>query len=259
MLSQPIRLITINTWKCKGNFAERIQSMKEELQKLKPDILLCQEVFQNDEVNTSTLIAEALKMNHIYEPSRYKSRRFGQEMVMSYSGLALLSQAQIEAHDIIPLPSSPDDPERIAQFVIVHFGTIKMLIINTHLTHLPGSSIMRKQQIAAIFQHEVLDHPYNAIWLGGDFNAEEDSEEIQYLMNQKDWQLTDCFRAYTPHAGYTLVNAKGRIDYIFCLNKAGMPIPSITYATIILNHPNAQGLYPSDHFGVMINAIVYGN
>jgi endonuclease/exonuclease/phosphatase family metal-dependent hydrolase len=59
-----IKIITINTWKCDGEYRERMRSLAEGLRLLKPDIIACQECFVSEEADTLKFLAAELHMNY---------------------------------------------------------------------------------------------------------------------------------------------------------------------------------------------------
>ena len=73
-----LSLITLNTWKCDGEYRIRLRLMAEGLAELNPDIILLQECFKTDhrQDNTARVLANTLSMNSCYLPAREKLRTF---------------------------------------------------------------------------------------------------------------------------------------------------------------------------------------
>ncbi|MCY7358638.1 MAG: hypothetical protein LH609_14505 [Rudanella sp.] len=45
-MAHPFSLLTINTWKCDGQYRQRLALLKTQLGALRPDVVFCQEVFR---------------------------------------------------------------------------------------------------------------------------------------------------------------------------------------------------------------------
>lgn len=112
------------------------------------------------------------------------------------------------------------------------------------------------------------DHP---VILLGDFNADSDSEEIKVIL---DAGFKDAYTEVGVLPGYTwdgtinsniklqadvypedfwLEPTRKRIDYVFYRGSGLMPILS----EVVLDRP-AEGIHPSDHFGVMAEFEIAG-
>jgi endonuclease/exonuclease/phosphatase family metal-dependent hydrolase len=48
-----------------------------------------------------------------------------------------------------------------------------------------------------------------------------------------------------------------RIDYIFCLGPWAADSPKITDARVVLDQPSPEGIFASDHCGVLIDATLH--
>jgi endonuclease/exonuclease/phosphatase family metal-dependent hydrolase len=254
-MTDPFTLLTINTWKCDGNYRQRLALLKTQLGELKPDVVACQEVFKSDDADTGHELADALGMYYTFANARQKKRLFAGKLTDSESGLGLLSRYPILETATLPLPPHPDDTDRLAQFVWLSVNGKPVLVVNTHLTHLRGQSELRQQQVAMLLAHPALADPSYTTFLCGDFNAEVHSPEIQFLLNHPTVSVQNAYQLGngTP-PGYTLPDHSGNernrcIDFIFSLS----PV-LITEAHVVLDSPDSEGNYPSDHFGVLITA-----
>jgi endonuclease/exonuclease/phosphatase family metal-dependent hydrolase len=103
--------------------------------------------------------------------------------------------------------------------------------------------------------------------LCGDFNAEPDADEIRYLsgfttLEGRSVYFADCFRvAGDGSNGHTFCRRNPyaasvrepdrRIDYIFVRgpDKQGRGEPLT--CRVVFDQPNADGVFASDHFGVL--------
>lgn len=263
-MTNSFRLLTINTWKCDGNYRQRLALLKAQLSALQPDVIAAQEVFRADGADTGRELADALGMHYTFASARRKARLFDGQRTESESGLGILSKVPIRKTDTLPLPPHPDDSDRLAQLAWFNVNGRPVLVVNTHLTHLPRQSELRKQQISTLLEHPALTNPDATVFLCGDFNAEERSDEIQLLLNHPTVSVRNAYElGHGIPPGYTMIDqtrsrqapmgqSPGRcIDFIFSLS----PV-HVMEARVVLDSPDEfdGSTYPSDHFGVMITA-----
>src|ERR1700733_2667640 len=90
---EQIRIVTINTWKCDGNYDKRLTLLAEQLKALSPSVIACQECFLSEQGNADTLrfLAAELNMHSSFLPARFRKRLFKDNWVESFSGLGILS------------------------------------------------------------------------------------------------------------------------------------------------------------------------
>ena len=261
-----IKIITINTWKCDGNYAERMRILAEQLKNLSPGIIACQECFYSEEANADTLkfLSEQLKMDYRFLPGRLKKRQFDGRWVESFSGLGVLSAYPIINVKQFLLPDAPgDDDRKVQQAEISLPGGDKMLLTNTHLTHLSPTGGVRATQAEALAGFVKADNAYPYHIICGDFNATPGSVEIETFM-----ELSGAIDCYSAGKGaeprYSLIeayeaNKRICVDHIFALPMHGTGTnPEFINSGIVLNIPDGStGLYPSDHFGISITLVIH--
>lgn len=255
---QKLSVITINTWKCEGDYFSRIKYLAEELLKLNPDIVLCQECFYcgSKDVSTLNYLAEELEMHQSYIPARKKQRLFLNEYAISESGLGVLSKFEIEKSDFYLLPIVPGDDERMLQKLTIKLPNgQKLQIVNVHLTHINTIENHRLNQIEFIIDH-IKNTEYLCI-IGGDFNALPDSDEINRLISKA--ELIDLFNAFDPFFDRSSLiepfekGQKLNVDYLFT-SKENIENGhiKIVEAKTVLNQKNPiNNQNASDHFGIM--------
>ena len=263
--TEDLRLITINTWKCDGAYQKRVEIMIAQLRELKPDVVCCQEVFQSaDRVSdTGRMLAKRLNMTLCYVPARKKMRPFKNRSILGCSGLAILSRWRVVSSNAVFLTTHDLDHDRRAQFVVLSSGSCRALIINTHLTHLPQATHIRKLQIAAILAHPWLWRKYQAVLLCGDFNAQPAAPEMVDLCNSRDLSAMDLgprqdngrhVPTYPSHGEPAGQAHKLKcLDYIFSLCRQGQFHPQVRRAQIALDQPSAEGFFASDHKAVLVD------
>jgi endonuclease/exonuclease/phosphatase family metal-dependent hydrolase len=261
-----IKIITINTWKCDGNYAERMRILAEQLKNLSPGVIACQECFYSDDGNADTLkfLSGQLKMDYRFLPGRLKKRQFNGRWVESFSGLGILSAYPITNVKQFLLPDAPgDDDRKVQQAEISLPNGDKILLTNTHLTHLSPTGGVRATQAGALAGFVKVDNacPYHIIC--GDFNATPGSVEIETFMDLSG--VIDCYSAGKgAEPRYSLIEAYEAnklicVDHIFALPMPGTGVnPEFINSGIVLNVPDGPtGLYPSDHFGISTTLVIH--
>ena len=255
---QKLSVITINTWKCEGDYFPRIKYLAEELLKLNPDVVLCQECFYcgSKDVSTLSYLAEQLEMHQSYVSARKKERLFLKEYVNSESGLGVLSKFEIEKSDFCLLPNVPGDEERMLQKLTIKLpNSQKLQIINVHLTHIDTKENYRQNQIDFIIGQ--IQNKADLLIIGGDLNALPDSEEISRLISKANF--IDIFSAFDPFVERSSLvepfekGQKLNVDYLFTAKKhLENADVEIMEAQTVLNQKNPiNNQYASDHFGIM--------
>ncbi|HZY37060.1 MAG TPA: endonuclease/exonuclease/phosphatase family protein [Mucilaginibacter sp.] len=261
---EQIRIVTINTWKCDGNYAKRLALLAAQLQQLSPGVIACQECFSSDEANADTLsfLSDELNMQSFFLPGRSRKRLFNGNWVQSFSGLGILSAYPLGELENYTLPEVPgDDPRKLqlAEIALPNGG--KMLIANTHLTHLRNTELRKEQ--AVFVADKVSDfEEYRYKIICGDLNADPGSMEIKALVSRA--KAVDC---YTAGRGgeprYSLAEAYDRgimicVDHIFALPYPGTnTYPDFVNSSIVLNSKDHEsGIYPSDHFGISTTLVI---
>lgn len=254
-----IRLLTINTWKCDGDYYTRRQILADQLKKLTPHMVACQECFLSidETIDTLRFLAEELDMYYHFTPARLKTRLLNGNEVVSYSGLGVLSAFRLEVLNEFDLPTNDADGERRAQQLIAEIGDHKKLLItNVHLTHLSNAADLRKSQLEVIAQ-QTAGLTYNHSIVCGDFNATLDSEEIAQFINQTN--AVDGYELGSGKEPRISINhgADKCIDHIFSLPTTQTETyTAFTNAAVVLNEADTKtGLFASDHFGISTTLI----
>jgi endonuclease/exonuclease/phosphatase family metal-dependent hydrolase len=264
-MSRALSLVTLNTWKCDGDYPRRLELMRAGLQALRPDIVLLQEAFvtEGGEHDTAHTLASALQAELCFEPARFGERQFQGGCGNSWSGLAVLSRLPMRRATRLELPTHPEDGDRMAQLVEFDVDGERLLVINTHLTYLRPEDEVRCAQMANILRHPWLGEDYAAILLGGDLNDGPDGVLLEWLGLRKGWRVVDCdefLNGRRPRHS-TLRDHKAvkgsplgdNYDYILLLEHLMPSRIDLLASDYVLDEPDpATGLYPSDHFGVRL-------
>ena len=173
-------VVTINTWKCEGEYERRISALSRHLSVLNPDIILLQEVFvaPEAEMDTIKLLARRLPDHHCMPiVARPKIRNFEGRELFSLSGLAIISRGERLYSRTIQLPDVPEDRDRVAQLVKMRLHGIDLQIVNLHLCNVRGANETRAIQLQTIID-ELEPGP---VLMGGDFNSRPDSLPMNLL------------------------------------------------------------------------------
>src|SRR3954453_16495858 len=95
--SHAMRVVTINTAKGDGEYAERLRVLADQLGALQPDVVAVQEAFVacDGSLATANRLASTLGMHVNYASARKKPRSVDGRMVASESGLALLTRTPL--------------------------------------------------------------------------------------------------------------------------------------------------------------------
>lgn len=256
-----LRVVTINTGKCDGQYRSRLNALLAGLAALDADVILAQEAFEAIEdpaLSTPRHLADGLGMHLAFHPIRRKPRDVEGVSMDSVSGLATLSRWPLGEVATVALTDDPEDGDRAVLFAEVPTPGGVVRTANTHLTHLRHRDDLRVQQAG-----EVLDHPW---WqgeaavrlLGGDMNAREDHELHSFVRGRHPaWTGVDAFEAAgDPSRAATIRREsaggliEARLDYLYLLTPRDTPPPEVVGARVILDRPLGDVL-PSDHFGVL--------
>lgn len=253
------------------------------LNKVKPDVVCLQEVYQPPSAEHAAVFVAKLAESQWYVafgggPIEVPAAENGSQF-----GSAILSRWPIDHHKYYPLPH-PDDGQPNAThrmpWGLLSVRTAGLDIFSTHLVPAPQQGRDRQRQVLAIDDIVRRACPANDELrvdgrpvgmppiVCGDFNAEPESDEIRFLRGltsladrstfyQDAWATAGDGVGFTqdwssnPMAADLNVHRK-RIDYVFVgdpfrrIGNAGR----ILSASIVCDRP-LVALHPSDHCGVL--------
>lgn len=255
---QTLRVVTLNLWNEQGPHESRLRLAAERLGELRPDVVALQEVRQSNAIpNQAATLAKALAMEHVY--TRAAEWGGGEE------GLALLSRYPIVSHAAEPLPS-PDEGRAVLGARIAGPAG-EFFAATTHLTYRLPDGAWREREVLAVdaFCRRLRGDALPL--LCGDFNAVADCDEIRFLRGRSTlcgrrayWQ--DAFERVGKGDGLTWaarnpytaplrhLELDRRIDYVFAGPVRRDGTGAVIEARVVLDSPDAHGIWPSDHFGV---------
>ena len=265
-----IRVVTLNLWGEQGPLARRLELCRHHLRVLRPDVLALQEVREipGQLKNTAETLAKALDMSWVFADAV--------QWGGGTEGLAILSRAPIVHSSHTPLPHATESERRVILHAELDFAGSRVAAFTTHLNYRMGHGVEREDQVAAAEQFVRTTvaqmSPAAAVTLlMGDFNATPDSDEIRFLrgLHSLGGRRTYFQDAYLVHsdrerdAGLTwsrrnpytqrlrFLQNDRRLDYIFVGSPARDGRGVVHHARVVLDEGDADGVYPSDHFGVL--------
>lgn len=256
-----LRIVSLNTWKCDGDYAKRLPLMAQGLQALEPDIVLLQEVFRSldGRWDTAEYLAAALQMRADCSWVRRKPRWLQGMWHDSESGMAMLCMQPVLDSRVISLPSSPEDGGRNAQLFAFEYESEKLWVANVHLSHLPHADALRRAQFNAIWTQQVLEDLTGSLWILGDFNTPLEPCGV-WLSPPAPWFAEDAFARLGRGEKVTHTNETGvalNLDQCVRMRQRKAGSLAAFHAQVVLNRPDpATGLLASDHFGLCIDLMV---
>jgi endonuclease/exonuclease/phosphatase family metal-dependent hydrolase len=263
MPSGALRIVSYNTWKNDGPYADRLAAMTAGLGRLRPDVLLLQECFRlpEGEADTAATIAAGLGMRCGYAGARRARRRWRGREVESESGLAVLVRGTIEGQDRWPLPTSDAGGERVAVLVRARLADGAEIVAGSfHLSHLRGDEAGRRAQFESL-----LTHPWWRIRgvlrvAGGDANTTTDGAALAWVADHSELRVEDVFAGEMREPTHPLPprpEGRGRaIDQLFLVaTRAETPGRRIA-GGVALAEPEA-GVWPSDHAALWADVVTW--
>ena len=236
-----LTVVTLNIWHNQGDWLARLDYMVNTLRELNPDVIGLQEVLQNPELpNQAETIAQRLGYRFYFTSvdTPGSAKRYGN---------AILTRHPILVENFHKL--EPLNDYRVAAHVRIRVGADTIDVYNTHLHHTAEGGAIRRTQLLDLRAFVAATRARGPVILIGDFNAPSTEPAVRTL----DDLFTDTYGELHPNTQVTTLNpamghAPVRIDHIFYGRSPALRPLS---AEIILDRPNAAGLWASDHFGLV--------
>ncbi len=261
------RAATLNIWSRFGPWEERLVAIREALRTLAPDVIGMQEVLRFEGMDQAALVSEGLGY-HVAWGRASENHGFP-------VGNAILSRWPIVRSETITLPNGGTDEDRSLVFAELGAPFGKLPFFVTHLNWKFHHGHVRQLQVRAIAEHVARLAPVASFppVLTGDFNAEPDSDEMRFMrglatIDGESVYFADCYGLAGgggPGSTFSRKNVYAatvrepdrRIDYVYVRGPdprgRGEPLD----AHVCFDSPT-NGVWPSDHFGVLAKIAVEG-
>ncbi|WP_114570074.1 endonuclease/exonuclease/phosphatase family protein [Exiguobacterium flavidum] len=252
-----MRIATFNIWNNPSSWAERIDSICEEVTRVNPDFLALQEVktYMNGEEGMNVA-------RHIAQKTGFPFCVFKEYPDSPDEGLAFLSKYPISTEDAIWYTDTKES-NYCAIRITFEMGDITFGLTNVHLNW--RSSATREEQMKSVHDWIFEGDGTTAFEiLCGDFNDDPDSPVHHYLTGhlwsdvaqlQEEQHGIKAQATLDPVDNPHLRNGSNferpvRYDWILC-QKKGENLPSIDKVDVFGNMPvTGVKILPSDHYGV---------
>ncbi|MBA4212609.1 MAG: hypothetical protein C0449_05935 [Polaromonas sp.] len=260
MSSASFSLLTLNSWKCDGHYAQRMGLLAQGLIDLAPHVVALQEAFvaEDGSEDSAQQMAAATGLRAKQALARPKLRSLAGREVASFSGQAVLTGLPLERVVNVALPSSEADGGRLAQVVQLRVGVHAVTVANVHLSHLRGDAgdALRQRQLQALLEHLHQNRPASLTLVCGDFNDPLDALALRGFSSAP-WHLQDSFERVGHDREPTCLDASGNgqvLDHVLVVPSLSRATVRVEAAATVLrfDRPDARGITPSDHSGLQV-------
>jgi endonuclease/exonuclease/phosphatase family metal-dependent hydrolase len=242
--STSLSVLTLNIWFDQGDWSARLALILDGIREFDPDIIGLQEVIQRANLdNQAKQIADSLGYYYYFDSvdPADRAQRFGN---------AILSRYPIEATNFRALNPLNQYRKVVHARIDVEGHTVD--VYNTHLHNAQFDNHIREEQIAHMLEFVDETNSGGLIIVTGDYNANPDWPEMS-LMYEGFTDVYPLFHAnhLGPEHGtlnHHLGHQRRRIDYVFFSRTSEQLVP--VSAEVVLDEPDDNNVYPSDHFGV---------
>ncbi|SDQ27248.1 endonuclease/exonuclease/phosphatase family protein [Pseudoxanthomonas sp. CF125] len=239
-----LKVVTLNLYHDKDDWPKRRVQIAEELKRLQPDAIALQEVLQDEGLtNQAEWLATQLgyQWHFVSTDPAGQPRRYGNALLTRHPILKR-SQKLLQ----------PLDDSRSAGFLRIDLDGRPLNLYVTHLHWTDQGGAIRARQIADLMQYIAATSENIPSLVAGDFNSTADSPELAALREG----FVDTYGNRHPRAdavSSSTLNPKyfvapKRIDHVFFQRGAFAPLG----AAILFSQPDAQGVWASDHFGMLV-------
>ena len=244
--SPTLKILTLNTWQERGPWEERWKVIFQEIEETGPDIVVFQELFNS------------AWAGEIQKRTGFPTLIFPEEG----SGLALYTHFSVKSQGLVKLAKSPlEDYGRYVLWAQLDLKGHELFIVNTHFSWLLEDGESRKKQAEQVLTLIREKSPQGESLLMGDLNSTRHSAEISWLIREGGFRdlffdkhghesgfTWDNRNPYTAGAEHKLPDR--RIDFVLARG-SGPLLKNLASCDLAFTQPNAQGIWASDHFGVL--------
>ena len=269
-----VRILTLNLWGDQGPWEARSPVLAAGIEALAPDVILLQEVRSVP--------------GKVPNQAEQLAHRFGYHWCFAVAtswgggdeGLAILANLPIAhtAHRELPHPREKERRVLVGAGITTPYG--ELAVFTTHLHYRLGDGVAREDQVWAVDgfvrdwqQERPTELPRI---LGGDFNATPDHDELRFLRGlhtlhgrRTVWQDAwlrlhpgepGCSWSAANHFTDSLhfLDRERRLDYLFVSPVSRDHRGEILSCRLALTSPSPEGVFASDHFGVIAEVRLAG-
>jgi len=244
-----VKIISLNTWNMSGPSLQRWDVILEEVRGVQPDVIAFQEIF--DDAWASEVQQRLGRYHRVAYPEP--------------SGLIFLTRHEVEKQVLYPMKalSPTEDYGRYALLMQIAGQSGPVSLINTHLSWRPEESGIRQKQIEELLSFIDKETGVEPVFALGDFNSDAGTREMERMWTQGAFR--DLYaRMHLADKGYTwsrenpytrsedgFLLPERRIDYIYLRENSSSYLNRLKSVEIIFDRPNAEGVWASDHFGLL--------
>ncbi len=254
-----ISVLTWNLWWRFGPWEDRQPAILATIRSLDADVICLQEVWFADGTSSAELIAEDIGF-HVVGAHRLVIDGVG-------FGNAVLARWPITESAVLDLPCfEGHDEQRVVVRATVDGPDGPLQVFSTHLDWRYDRSATRQAQVRALCEFVADTRPRtHPPIVCGDFNAEPASDEIRMMTGEAAVPVDglvffDSFRVAGSGVGDTWsernpfaaaeFEQERRIDYVFVGWRRSDGTGSTVSSRVVGDEP-VDGVWPSDHFGVL--------
>lgn len=255
----PLRVATLNIWNRLGPWEQRLPAIRAAVAAEAADVLALQEVVSMDGFDQAALIAADHGYTVVH--GRHSEARLP-------IGNAVLTRFPVLRSEVFDLPTGDTIERRSLLFAELSAPFGKLPFFTTHLNWRLSEGHVREQQVRFVADTIARLCPEDGAFppiLAGDFNADPDADEIRFLrgltsLGGTSTYFADAFALAGEGPGITFARRNPfaallrepdrRVDYVFARldddRRRGEPL-----AARVAFDALHEGVYPSDHFGVV--------
>lgn len=261
-MKQQLRIASLNiaNYDDHAHWMQRRSLIIDELARLQPDIIALQEVRYNSEhestaethLNAAEQIFVGLQQRGLYLNASITTERGMHYRALAdtpfWEGLSVIASIPViesGKRRFAHLHNSFDNNRRILQYLLLNWADREICLLHTHYTfdmlgleHNIAETLMVYRRVAAL-----------PVVLMGDMNVTPDAPEFRLLKDKHFSDVWNHLHPGLPGSTYPTINPIQRIDYIWA-NPAALTM--VKDIALWADKPDAEGLYCSDHIGLVI-------
>jgi len=269
-----LRVVTLNVWNIEGE-RHRHRIINRELHRLKPDLLAMQEVLQTSDDPTLDTMLEGLDMHVTHQQD---VQAFRPPYSDRYGGTAIATRMPHKIVEVLdPRTPQAQDVPWATLAAVVDIGDIgSLLFVATTAAWRPAAEAAREDHAVAVANLDTRHRKELPTLIAGDLNAAPDAASIRFLtglqsLNGRSVCYHDAWSVAGDGDGHTWTetnpnalsgmkqiigqkNYDKRYDYVLVGSWDAHPKgrAEIKSAELVFDRP-VDGIWPSDHFGVMVD------